>query len=316
VSARRVELDVHGEDSGSRLDKFLSAHIEGIGRHKAAELCAAGCVRVDGKRAKKSALVCVGAKVTVELDEPEFVAPEADLPLEVRLERPEFVIVNKAAGMPSAPLDTRERGTLCNALLARYPELRGIGYRAREPGIVHRLDTQTSGLVLVARTANAFSRLTRALEAESIHKRYLAVVSPAGLADSGEISRALAPDPAHPERVRVLDIGEATGYARHKVTRYRVKRIAAGRALLELDVGSAFRHQIRAHLAAIGHPIVGDAVYGGEPEPSLAARHALHASQISWAGDDALAGFTVIEPLPAELAALLDSSNRRARPSS
>jgi 23S rRNA pseudouridine1911/1915/1917 synthase len=305
VSERQIELDAYEADNGSRLDKFLAQRIEGVGRQKAAALCAAGRVRIDGQRAKKSALLMAGARVTVQLDEPEFVAPEPDLPLEVRLERAELVVVNKPAGMPSAPLDTGERGTLCGALLARYPEMRSVGYRVREPGIVHRLDTQTSGLVLAARTAEAFTRLSRALELEAIHKRYLAVVAPAGLAESGEIARALAPDAAHPERVRVLEPGQLTGYARHKVTRYRVLQTGAGRALLELDVSSAFRHQIRAHLASIGHPIVGDVVYRGEPAAELGARHALHASEISWSGDATLSGFRVSEPLPAELGALL-----------
>jgi 23S rRNA pseudouridine1911/1915/1917 synthase len=305
VSTRRAEFVALREDGGTRLDKFLNERIEDLGRQQAAELCALGHVRIDGRRAKKSALVTAGATVTVELGEPEFLAPEPELPLEVRLERPELVVVNKPAGMPSAPLRNSERGTLCNALLARYPEMKGVGYRAREPGIVHRLDIQTSGLLIAARSADAFTHLTRALELEGIRKRYLAVVAPAGLPETGEISRALSPDPAHPERVRVLEPGDSSGYARQKTTRYRVLQSGAGRALLEIDVGSAFRHQIRAHLAAIGHPILGDAVYDGELVPELGARHALHASQISWSGDARVAGFTVVEPLPHELSRLL-----------
>ncbi|MET0795392.1 MAG: RluA family pseudouridine synthase [Polyangiaceae bacterium] len=305
MSERRLELEARDGDNGHRLDKFLAEHLPGVGRYKAAELCANGQVRVDGRRAKKSALLATGAKVSVELDEPELLQGEPELALELRLERPEFVIVNKPAGMPSAPLDTRERGTLCGALLARYPEMQGIGYRPREPGIVHRLDTQTSGVMLAARSHDSFQRLTRALELEQLQKRYQAVVSAAGLPASGEISQALAPDPAHPERVRVLEAGEQEGYARRKITRYRVLRVALGRALLEVQVGAAFRHQIRAHLAAIGHPIAGDAVYGGESVPALGARHALHASRLTWAGDDTIAGFSVSEALPPELAQLL-----------
>ena len=306
MSSRRVELEAHEVDSGSRLDKFLSQHLANVGRHKAAELCAAGVVRVDGQRAKKSTLLSTGAKVTVEFDEPEALQAEPELPLEVRLERAQFVVVNKPAGMPSAPLRTNERGTLCGALLGRYPSMQGVGYRAREPGIVHRLDTQTSGLVLAARSADAFQRLTHALALEQLKKRYFAVVSAAGLAESGEIARALAPAPGHPERVLVLGSGDSTGYARQKVTRYQVLRTSSTRALLEVEVGSAFRHQIRAHLAAIGHPIVGDTVYGGEPVLALGARHALHASQIHWNGDATLQGFTVYEPLPPDLAELLE----------
>jgi len=305
VSPRRIELWASASDDGARLDKFLARSVPGIGRHKAAELCSDGCVRVDGKREKKSALLRAGAQITVDIAEPESLQPEPELPLGVRLERPDFVVVNKPAGMPTAPLHSGERGTLCGALLARYPEMRGVGHRAREPGIVHRLDTQTSGLVLAARSASAFTRLNQALEREELDKRYLAIVSAAGLSELGEISRALAPDPAHPERVRVLEPDDRAGYARHKITRYRIERVVGQWALLEVQVGSAFRHQIRAHLAAIGHPIAGDAVYGGEPVPALGARHALHASRLSWAGTAAMPGFALDEPLPPELAALV-----------
>lgn len=306
MSPRSLELIAREADNGHRLDKFLAEHASGIGRQRAAELCATGRVRIDGHRAKKSALLMTGAKVTVELDEPERMQAEPELELDLRLERPELVIVNKRAGMPSAPLRLGERGTLCGALLARYPEMQGVGYRAREPGIVHRLDTQTSGLMLAARNRSAFERLTRALEQERIRKRYLAVVSAQGLSQSGEISRALAPDPARSERVRVLaPDDDQSGYARHKVTRYRIARVGLGRALLEVEAGTAFRHQIRAHLAAIGHPIAGDAVYGGEPLAELGARHALHASELSWTGDAELEGFSVSEPLPPELALLV-----------
>ncbi len=305
MNPRRFAFEAGDADSGQRLDKFLAEHVPDVGRRRASELCERGLVRIDGRRAKKSALLSSGAQITVELDEPDALEPEPDLPLEVRLERPDLVIVNKPAGMPSAPLATQERGTLCGALLGRYPELQGVGYRAREPGIVHRLDTQTSGLMLAARSAEAFARFTRALEHEQLHKRYLAVVSAQGLPEQGEISRALAPDPSHPERVRVLEPDDRSGYARHKVTRYRVLRTQGTRALLELEVGSAFRHQIRAHLAAIGHPIAGDAVYGGEAVATLGARHALHASRLSWPGDAAAPGFSVDEPLPPDLEQLL-----------
>lgn len=301
MNTRRVELLAHEADAGKRLDKFLNERLSGLGRQRAGELCALGHVRIAGRRAKKSAVVPAGATVSVELGEPEQIAAEPELPLELRLERAEFVVVNKPAGMPSAPLRNSERGTLCGALVARYPEMHGVGHRAREPGIVHRLDIQTSGLLVAARSADAFTRLTRALELETLRKQYLALVQADGLAEHGEIARALAPDPAHPERVRVLEPGDLSGYARQKTTRYRVIRASHGYALLELDVGSAFRHQIRAHLAAIGHPILGDATYGGLRLPELGARHALHASRISWAGDERVAGFSVSEPLPLEL---------------
>jgi len=305
TGTRRAELEAGAADQGKRLDRFLNEHIADLGRRKAADLCESGQVRINGQRARKSAVVSAGAQITVDFSEPEALEPESDAALDVRLERPEFVVVNKPAGMPTAPLSTNERGRRCGARLGRYPEMAGVGYGAREPGIVHRLDTQTSGLVLAARTPAAFSRLQAALELETIHKRYQAIVSPADLPESGRISRALAPDPAHPERVRVLDADDGSGYARQKTTEYRVLRVARDRALVELTIGTAFRHQIRAHLAALGHPIVGDRVYGGQVAPELGARHALHASHMAWAGDATLEGFTVLEPLPSELAGLL-----------
>jgi 23S rRNA pseudouridine1911/1915/1917 synthase len=110
VNARRVELEAREADQGHRLDKFLTRYIPGMGRHKATELCVQGRVRIDGRPAKKSALVHAGARITIELDEPESLAPEPELPLELRLERPELIVVNKPAGMPTAPLNTAQRG--------------------------------------------------------------------------------------------------------------------------------------------------------------------------------------------------------------
>jgi len=307
VNERTGAFTATSADAGKRLDQLLNERIPELGRKRAAELCSEGHVRVDGKRAKKATLITAGAQITVELNEIGQLAAEPALPLAVRLERADLVVVSKPAGMPSAPLKPSERGTLCNALLARYPEIRGVGHRAREPGLVHRLDTQTSGLVLVARSGEAFARLARALELEALRKKYLALVTPDDLPDHGEIRRALAPDRGHPGRVRVLDAADFSGYARQKTTRYRVLTRRAGRALVEVEIGSAFRHQIRAHLAALGHPIVGDRVYGGEEVVALGARHALHASELAWDGDDVSAGFSCLEPLPSELSALLDS---------
>ena len=112
MNTRRLELEASAADDQSRLDKFLSQHVPGIGRHKAGELCARGLVRVDGRLAKKSLLLRAGAQITLELDEPESLAAEPELPLDLRLERPEFVVVNKPAGMPTAPLNTDRKSVV------------------------------------------------------------------------------------------------------------------------------------------------------------------------------------------------------------
>lgn len=294
---------VSAAEAGERVDRLVVRHVPGLGRRGARELFAAGAVMVDGRRSLAGAPARAGAQIEVTLGE-ERPLPEPALPLDVRLERPALLVVYKPASQPTAPLHAGERGTLANALVARYPELAGVGYRAREPGLVHRLDTETSGLVVVARTETAFETLTRALRAGRLAKRYLAVTATVGLPSEGVVADALGPDPARRGRVRVVP-DPARDYARAAETRYRVLETTPRASLLELEVARAFRHQIRAHLAAIGAPLVGDALYGGAEWPGAGARHALHASYVAWAGDRTEASFEVNAELPADMRRLL-----------
>lgn len=290
-------------DRALRLDQFVARSL-GIGRKGARELCDAGHVRIDGRVAAKAASLRDATAVEVRELPSESPLAEPELELDVRLERADVVVVHKPAGMPTVPLAVGERGTLAGALVARYPEMRGFGYRPREPGVVHRLDTLTSGLVVAARTAESFDALVNGLRRGELEKRYLAVVSGIGLEDSGSIDLPLTPNAGPRGGVGVPPT--ATEYARDSLTKFRVLSRGGTLALLELDAGPAFRHQVRAHLAAIGHPIVGDLPYGGAPHPLLPGRHALHASQVAWAGD-AVRSFEVTDPAPAEFLALLAS---------
>jgi 23S rRNA pseudouridine1911/1915/1917 synthase len=298
------ELEVDAEAAGQRLDKLLVSRVPGLGRRRAAALFATGRVTIDGRRAQKGELARAGDRLQVELGGPDYAQPEPDAPLHVRLETTELVVVSKPAGQASAALSGQERGTLANALVGHYPEMAQIGFSRREPGLLHRLDTQTSGLLVAARSTDAFERLRRAFASSGVDKRYLAVVESAGLPDSGVIERPLAQDRRHPNRVIVCESNESRG-ARRAVTRYRVLERGSRFALVELSAARAFRHQVRAHLAAIGHPLAGDAVYAGPAAPELGPRHALHASYIAWPGDDKLPGFTAEEPLPDELRGLI-----------
>jgi 23S rRNA pseudouridine1911/1915/1917 synthase len=300
VPARFV---VKESEAGSRLDRLVAAHVPGVGRRRARELFETGRVTVNGRRAHAAASAAAGSEVCVEFSG-EGAAPDPALELDVRLELPTHVIVHKPAGMPCAPLRAGELGTLANALVARYPEMAEVGHRAREPGLLHRLDTETSGLVLAARSETAFVTLRRALQAEKLVKRYLAVTSFRTLPDAGRIELPLGPDPARKGRV-LVHADPPLGYSRPAVTRYRVLERLPHYALVELEAGRAFRHQIRAHLASIGAPLVGDTLYGGEPWPGGGARHALHASYIAWAGDATLPSFRIEAELPPDLAALL-----------
>jgi len=294
----RVALD----EAGQRIDKVIARKLPDLGRRAAADLFGKGRVLVDGKAARKGDRAQAGASVTIQLEEGD-VEPEPELPLRVVFESPEVAIVRKPAGQPTAPIRRGETGTLANAILARFPETRNIGYRAREPGLLHRLDTQTSGLVIVARTPEAFAKLRTALAEGRIEKRYLAVVRKDAASEPGVVGQYLAPDPRNPRRVRVVPA--TMPGARAATTRFRTIRVGARWSLLEVHVSHAYRHQIRAHLSWMGAPIAGDALYGGALVPALGERQALHASYVAWAGDDVVPRFEAEDPLPVELEALL-----------
>ncbi len=289
--------EVPAQAAGERLDKFLVQQQPELGRQGARWLSEQGLVRVDGARAVKSRRLRAGERVELFGEFGGAPPPEPDAALVIALERPDLVVVDKPAGQPSAPLAPDERGSVAGALLGRYPEMRGIGYRAREPGLLHRLDTRTSGLLLAARTPAAFDVLRAALGAEQLHKRYLAIV-PNAVPDSALFAQPLAPDPGGSGRV-VLAAHQDMPGARPCRSALRTLERRGPWALVEINASRAYRHQVRVHLAAAGWPIAGDLEYGGSP--LLEGRHALHASQLSFDGSAQVAAFSVHSALPAEL---------------
>ena len=301
-------LPVAERHAGQRIDKFLTGEIPELGRSKARKLFEAGRVRLNGRRARKGDVVDAGDQVVVEL--PETLSPtavaEPDAPLRVLLETDEVLVLEKPAGQPTAPLEPGETGTLANALVGRYPELAGIGYSPREPGLLHRLDTDTSGIVIAARTPEAFETLAAALKEGRLEKRYLLVCEQEGLADTGTIEIPIAPHPKDRRRVYpCVHPRDVARYApRPAMTSYRVLRREGELALVEARAPKAMRHQVRAHMAAIGHPLVGDLLYGGKEVTGL-GRHALHASHVKWTGDATVPAFEIHSELPDELASLL-----------
>jgi 23S rRNA pseudouridine1911/1915/1917 synthase len=300
--------------AGQRLDKLLVDRIEGLGRARARRWFAGGRVSKidpDGRRytANKGELSAEGWALEVDMDPGELqldAIADAEAEFGVALETPDLVVVDKPAGMPSAPLRAAERGTLAGGLLARFPEMKGVGFSMREPGLCHRLDTDTSGLLVCARNTNAFDAIASAIRAQQLDKRYLLVCPSQPLAEHGDIELPLLTDKRRRVHACRDEREAARQAARQASTHYVVVRRSGDRALVEARAARAHRHQIRAHFAAIGAPLVGDELYGSDD--MALSRHALHASRIAYSGDDSIAPFDVSSPLPPELDELVAKS--------
>lgn len=303
-------ISIGEEHAGSRLDRVLVAELPRLGRAAAGALFRDGHVRVAEGRAlraaKKGDRALTGQTLHVKVAQLDRRAvADEDMPLKVVEATDAWVIIDKPAGIASAPLAPGERGTAANALLARYPEMAEIGYSPREPGLCHRLDSGTSGLLLAARTPQAFRHLTAAIRGGEMDKRYLLLCQAAALPQpQGRIDFPLLPDPRNPRRVSWLDDDDAWG-GRASVTHYRTQSEHGEWALVEARAGCAYRHQIRVHFAAIGAPLLGDVLYGGAEHAAL-EHHALHASRIAWPGDGQLGGFEVTSDLPGRLRPLVE----------
>jgi 23S rRNA pseudouridine1911/1915/1917 synthase len=247
------------EGSSGRIDRFV-ADATGLSRSHVQKLISDGRLTVDGVPVRANALVPVGAEVRLDVPEPRALdlAPAPDIPLRIVYEDDDLLIVDKLAGLVVHPSPGHHDGdTLVNALLARAggAEYGGIAGVAR-PGIVHRLDRDTSGLLMVAKHDAAQRSLMAQLKARRIRKTYQALVAGSVAAAVGRIEAPLGRDPKHRTRMAVVPDG------RPSTTGYRVRERFAGWTLLELDLVTGRTHQIRVHLDAIGHPVAGDPVYG------------------------------------------------------
>jgi 23S rRNA pseudouridine1911/1915/1917 synthase len=296
--------------AAGRLDRALADAL-GVGRAAVKEAFRAGAVRVDGRRARASDDARPGARVALELAGPAGPPPPEEEPaLVVLLETPRVLVVEKPAGVATHPLRGGERGTLAGAVVARFPECAAASPDAREGGAAQRLDLETSGCVLFARDRAAWDDLRAQLAARTVEKVYLALVA-GRVAAGGVLSVPLAqrgprtlpvPDPYRPPR--------GVGRPRDAVTRYEIVRALPAHTLLEVRIETGVMHQIRAHLASLGHPVVGDAVYGGAAAAVAGLeRHALHAHRVAF---DRPGGgrASATSPWPADLAALEERLRR------
>jgi 23S rRNA pseudouridine1911/1915/1917 synthase len=274
--------------AGARLDVVLVAHL-GVGRAQVRALLDRGRVRLDGRRLElRHKRVCVSAGSRVEVE--GFVAPDArraaaepERPLGVLARGSGWIVLDKPAGTPVHPLREDERGTLLHALVARHPEVHGVGEGGLRSGVVHRLDVDTSGAVLFALDAARWQRLRQAFREHRVGKLYR-VLAAGRLEGEGAVEVELAVARHRPARVvvrRVLAPEEAPAPGgRRAGLRWRALAHGHGATLLEVEPRTGFLHQIRATLAWLGHPVCGDRVYGTAGAPSGAARQMLHAARL------------------------------------
>ena len=286
--------------AGERVDRAL-ATITGWSRAAVAELTRTGDVLVGGQPVARSRRLRGGDAIEVTREPEESTAPTAEpVPLDVRYEDSDVLVVAKPAGLVVHPGAGHEHGTLVHGLLHRFPEISDVGDAAR-PGIVHRLDRDTSGLIVIARSPEAHRVLSEALAARAVARRYLALVWGVPSAPRGVVDAPIGRSVRRRTRMAV----RATG--REARTGYTVREeLDGGRcSLLECVLETGRTHQIRVHLASIGHPVVGDAVYGGARSGVAIDRPFLHAAALGFDHPVSGARIELSEPLPVELEDLL-----------
>lgn len=304
MTPRHVALSLGPEEAGKRLDLVLARRLQ-LGRRRTRELFDDGRVREAGRRLRKGDSAREGQAVVVQLPAPDLALPEPELAVDVLFASEHCLIVNKPGGQPTVARRGSDRGTLANALVGRFPELAAVGHGMLEPGLVHRLDVGTSGLVVVARTTPAFIALRDGLRRGEWRKRYLAIVSRPPPAKQGKIEGWLFPARHSSRRVAFSPSPVADVHARAASCTWEVLERADRATLVEVEVAKAYRHQVRVLMASLGSPLIGDSLYGGEAGTLPVHRHALHASYIAWNGTVLVPGFCVEAALPDELLALL-----------
>ena len=304
MAEQRLEIQVSGEKD--RLDRFLAAQVPELSRSAAQRLIEAGQVTVNGEPVKASYKTRPGDRVVVLLpgDEPLKLVAEA-IPLQIVYEDTDLLVVDKPAGMVVHPAPGHSSGTLVNALLARYPELAVAG--GDRPGIVHRLDRDTSGLIVVARNDRTRRALQRQFKERQVHKAYVALLEGHLQPAWGRIEAPIGRDPHHRQRMTVLPGGREALTEYHVLEQFAhsVGPAAGDYSLVEAEPLTGRTHQIRVHFASIGHPVVGDAVYGRRRSRLAVPRQFLHARRLAFKHPRTGQRLEFEAPLPADLAAIL-----------
>ena len=306
ASSHQHIFPVSAAEAGQRLDRYLVAALRDLSRSGVQQLIEEGQVLVNGQQSKPGYALRPGDEVQVVRVNRTIAAnlqPQS-LPLDIVYEDEDLLVINKAAGMVVHPAPGHTDDTLVNALLARYPEMhRSAGEEDVRPGIVHRLDKDTSGLLIVAKNARTQAALIEQMKEHQITKRYLALVEGIVSLDQGSIDAPIGRDPRHRQQMAITSVG-----SREARTHFRVLQRFKHHTLLLIQLETGRTHQIRVHLKAIGHPVAGDPTYGAtHAHPNLVLnRQFLHAYQLSFSHPTTEALLELEALLPADLQNVLD----------
>jgi 23S rRNA pseudouridine1911/1915/1917 synthase len=276
MEARELRFEYDAVES-SRLDHFLVSNLPELSRSRIQALIKAGEVQVNGEMVTKTGRKIEGpctVKILISPPEPSEIVPE-DIPLDIIYENKDVIVLNKPPGLVVHPAAGHQSGTLVHALLAHIPDLEGVG-GVQRPGIVHRLDKNTSGLLIVAKNDRAHRDLQRQFKERSVQKHYLTLVDGQPPTKVGRIEAAIGRDPANRKRMAV--VSENKG--RVAISEYQTKEQFDKHVFLDVHILTGRTHQIRVHMAFIGCPVVGDTVYGRKRPTLPVKRQLLHAARL------------------------------------
>ena len=299
---------IQPDEAGQRLDRYLVSMLQDISRTTVQQLISDGVVLINGQPSKPGYALRSGDEVRVLATTPENrpgnIKPNR-LPLDIVYEDSDLLVVNKAAGVVVHPAPGHHEDTLVNALLAYYPDLKEVGAELR-PGIVHRLDKDTSGLMIIAKNVRTQAALVEQMKRHQVVKRYLALVEGNVALDQGSIDAPIGRDVRHRQQMAITTVG-----SREARTHFRVLERFTRHTLLLLQLETGRTHQIRVHLKAIGHPVVGDPIYGtGSTIRGVTIkRQFLHAYQLQFTHPTTGSIMELEVPLPGDLQEVLDARN-------
>jgi 23S rRNA pseudouridine1911/1915/1917 synthase len=289
------------EGEGQRIDVFLSSNLSDLSRSRIKGLIEDEKISIDGKVRKSSYKLKIGEIVRVEylVESNEGLVPE-DIPLAIIYQDADILVLNKPAGMVIHTGAGHKHHTLVHALLFHFPEISGVGPQER-PGIVHRLDKETSGVMVVALKSSAFSGLQQQFKAREVKKTYLGLVKGRILHQEGQLDWPIGRHPKHGERISIK-----SDKPRDALTFYSVCKRYRETTFLEINPVTGRMHQIRVHLSAAGHPLVGDSRYGSRKTDPGCPRLFLHATRLSFNHPGSHEQMTFEAPLPSDLQSYLD----------